>query len=256
MGAIVAIANQKGGVGKTSTAVNLAATWANLGKRILLVDLDPQGNATTAFGVDKKSLQRSIYQVLAGRCRASEAVVVPFDPQPHLIPATADLSGAEVELVGEIAREQRLKEALATVADDYDLIIIDCPPSLGLLTLNALVAANRVLIPMPCEFLPMEGLSQLWKILGIVQARLNPQLTVAGILFTMFDPRVNLTRQVAEEVRRHFPNQVLNTVIPRNVRVSEAQSFGQPLIRFDHRAKASVSYQSLAGELAPLLLAG
>ncbi|MBF0136005.1 MAG: ParA family protein [Magnetococcus sp. DMHC-1] len=253
MAKILAIANQKGGVGKTSTAVNLGAAFADSGRKVLLVDLDPQGNATTAFGIDTRESRNSIYHVLIGSCTMTDAITIPFPPYPHIIPATPDLSGAEVELVSEIGREYRLQEGLETALGDYDLVLIDCPPSLGLLTVNALVVADTILIPMPCEFLPMVGLNQLLQIIEIIRRRLNPKLTVEGILFTMYDGRSNLTRQVAEEVRKFFPDKVFRTMIPRNVRIGESQSHGKPAVWFDRQAKGSVAYTELAEELSKAL---
>ncbi|MBF0424285.1 MAG: ParA family protein [Magnetococcales bacterium] len=255
MAKILAVANQKGGVGKTSTAVNLGAAFADSGQRVLLVDLDPQGNATMAFGIDNREERRSIYHVLIGACAAADAVTVPFPPYPHVIPATPDLSGAEVELVSAIGREYRLQEGIGAILDDYDLVLIDCPPSLGLLTVNALVMADTILIPMPCEFLPMVGLNQLLDIIEIIRRRLNPKLTVEGILFTMYDGRSNLTRQVADEVRKFFPDKVFRTMIPRNVRIGESQSHGKPAIWFDRQAKGSLAYAELARELSGAMFA-
>ncbi|MBF0142423.1 MAG: ParA family protein [Magnetococcales bacterium] len=253
MAKVIAVANQKGGVGKTSTAVNLAAALAEAGSRVLLIDMDPQSNATTAFGVDGQKLGKSVYQVLAGSAAVAAAIAIPFPPYPHILPATTELSGAEIELVSQIGREYRLREGLEAARPEYDIVLIDCPPSLGLLTLNALVAADSILVPMQCEFLAMAGLGQLVQIVEIARRRLNVGLRIEGILFTMFDGRVNLTRQVSEEVKKYFPGKVLSTVIPRNVRISESQSFGKPLVWYDRSAKAAVAYRQLAMELLSLV---
>ncbi|MBF0453436.1 MAG: ParA family protein [Magnetococcales bacterium] len=250
MAKIIALANQKGGVGKTSTAVNLAAAFADQGKRVLLIDLDPQGNSSTAFGIEKKQIIRSIYDVISGRCAPEEAMVTPYPPYPHIIPATRDLGGAEIELVSEIGREFRLQERMEGSVKQYDLILIDCPPSLGLLSLNALVMADEIIVPMPCEFLVLEGLSQLVEIVELTRRRLNPRITIAGIVFTMYDGRSRLTQQVAQEVKKYFKDQLFTTTIPRNIKVSESQSFGKPLVWYDKKAKGAKGYVQLAAEIA------
>ena len=249
MAKIVALANQKGGVGKTSTAVNLAAAFADLHKKVLLIDLDPQGNATTAFGVDKKQLPYSVYDVISGRCTVAEAIVIPYPKYPHILPATRDLGGAEIELVSEMSREFRLQEQMEKAVADYDLILIDCAPSLGLLAINGLVMADKILVPMPCEFLALEGLSQLVDIIELTRRRLNPKLSIAGIVLTMYDSRAKLTLQIAAEVKKYFVDKVFSTVIPRNIKVSESQSFGKPLVWYDQKAKAAIAYSNLAAEI-------
>ncbi|MBF0382835.1 MAG: ParA family protein [Magnetococcales bacterium] len=249
MAKIIALANQKGGVGKTSTAVNLAAAFADLGKKVLLIDFDPQGNASTAFGIDKNKITNSIYHLLSGRCTPSECIVVPYPEYPHIIPVTRDLSGAEIELVSEIGREFRLKEQMEAEVDKYDLILIDCPPSLGLLSLNAMVMADEIFVPMPCEFLALEGLSQLVDIVELTKRRLNPKLSIGGIIFTMFDSRSKLMRQVAGEVEQYFVDKVFSTFIPRNIKVSESQSFGKPLVWYDKKTKGALAYSKLASEI-------
>lgn len=252
---IFTISNQKGGVGKTTTAVNLAAALARSGARVLVVDLDPQGNASTALGVDHHSEILSTYDVLVNDTPIAE-VVKPSTSSELLdcLPANIHLAGAEIELVSMVAREQRLQRALAvhlkTMDRPYEYIFIDCPPSLGLLTINAFVAAREVLIPIQCEYYALEGLSQLLSNIDLIQKHLNPQLTVSTILLTMYDPRTNLATQVADEVREHFPKQVLNAVIPRSVRVSEAPSYGQSVIDYDTNSSGSLSYREAALEIA------
>jgi chromosome partitioning protein len=245
----VAIVNQKGGVGKTTTAVNLAASLAAAERRTLLVDIDPQGNATSGLGVNKQALERSIYEVLVGGAPLEAAILHTDIPFLDLVPATVDLFGAEIELVNELAREHRLREALAPVRDRYDFVLVDCPPSLGLLTVNALAGVDSVLIPIQCEYYALEGLSQLLGTVRIVQRSLNPALEIDGVLLTMYDSRLNLARQVGEEAVEHFGEKVYDTVIPRNVRLSEAPSFGQPALLYDILSPGAVSYMKLAEEV-------
>ena len=245
---IIAVANQKGGVGKTTTSVNLSAGLAMLGKRVLLIDSDPQGNATSGFGINKSDLAITIYQVLIDNL-AIEKAVLHTGYEVDLLPANIELAGAEIELVAAISRENRLKRSVDAVRDQYDFILIDCPPSLGLLTLNALTAADTVLMPIQCEFYALEGLAQLMNTMTLVQTNLNPALEVEGVLLTMFDSRTNLSVQVAEEVRTHFGSKVYRTVIPRTVRLSEAPSYGQPIIAYDRNCKGAIVYMDLAKEV-------
>jgi chromosome partitioning protein len=251
---VMTVANQKGGVGKTTSAVNLAAALAMHGLKVLVIDLDPQGNASTALGVDHRSGVPSIYEVLIGECSLTDAAAV-SDQSPNLycVPATIDLAGAEIELVGMEGRESRLKAALPTGALDElnpDYVFIDCPPSLGLLTVNAMVAADEVLIPIQCEYYALEGLSQLLRNIELVQNHLNPNLHVSTILLTMYDGRTKLADQVTAEVRKHFGDTVLRTVIPRSVKVSEAPGFGQTVLAYDPGSRGSMSYLDAAREMA------
>ena len=248
-GRIFAVANQKGGVGKTTTAVNVSAAVARLGKRVLLVDIDPQGNSTTGLGIDKSKVETCMYDVLLKDATVREALQDTSVANLMLLPATLNLAGAELELVSVLSREQRLKSALAAVAHEFDFIIIDCPPSLGLLTLNALTAADALLIPVQAEYFALEGLGQLTRVIELVRAHLNPTLGIHGVVVTMFDGRTNLARQVVDEVERHFPNLVFATRIPRNIRVSEAPSYGAPITEFDSRSAGALAYAALAQEV-------
>jgi chromosome partitioning protein len=247
---IIAVANQKGGVGKTTTAVNLAACLAVAEKRTLVIDTDPQGNATSGLGISKDEVQRSVYDVLVEGVPLSEVIrrEVHF-PFLDVAPATQDLVGVEVELVGRRAREGVLREALREVRDDYDFILVDCPPSLGMLTLNTLTAADAVLIPIQCEFYALEGLSQLLNTVRIVQKNLNEALQIDGVLLTMYDGRLNLSKQVAEEAKEYFGPKVYRTAIPRNVRIAEAPSFGKPIVLYDILSIGAKSYLALAKEV-------
>jgi chromosome partitioning protein len=246
---VLAIANQKGGVGKTTTAVNVAAGLAQAGQRVLLVDLDPQGNATMGSGVDKRTLTETVYQVLLGLATAEHVRLRSESGGYDLLPANRELAGAEVEMVELEHREVRLKGALAPLADEYDYIVLDCPPALNLLTLNGLVAADAVMIPMQCEYYALEGLSDLINTIKKVRTHLNPSIEIAGLLRTMFDPRNTLAQQVSAQLEEHFGAKVYSTVIPRNVRLAEAPSYGIPAVRFDAVCKGSQAYLALADEL-------
>lgn len=246
---VLAVANQKGGVGKTTTAVNLSACLAALGKKVLLVDSDPQGNASSGLGVNKSELKQCVYDALVNDVPAAELIRSVNIENLFLLPATIQLAGAEIELVSMMSRESRLKRVLEKVKYEYDFVIIDCPPSLGLLTINALTAANAVLVPIQCEFYALEGLAQLMNTVQLVQRNLNPALKLEGVVMTMFDARTNLSIQVVDEVKQHFRSKVYQTIIPRNVRLSEAPSHGQPVIHYDPRSKGAEVYFDLAREV-------
>lgn len=249
MGRTIAIANQKGGVGKTTTSVNLSACLAYLGKKTLLIDIDPQGNASSGVGINKKEIEGCIYDVLIEDEPMESYIHETKIEHLWIVPATMSLAGAEIELVSAISREVRLKRALDEVKDDFDYIIIDCPPSLGLLTINALTAADGVLIPVQCEYYALEGLSQLLSTVRLVQKHLNKELVIEGVLLTMLDARTNLGLQVIEEVKKYFREKVYKSIIPRNVRLSEAPSHGKPIILYDVRSRGSDTYTELAREV-------
>lgn len=245
---VIAIANQKGGVGKTTTTVNLGASLAALGERVLLIDLDPQGNATMGCGCDKNAVELNIYDWIMDNKPLAE-VVFQVKPNFQLMPSNTDLTAAEIELMQQTSREKRLQERLAVVAEDFDFVLIDCPPSLNILTLNALVAAQGVLIPMQCEYYALEGLTALRETIAGVRQTANPNLVLEGILRTMYDPRNGLTRDVSRQLIKHFGDDVFRTVIPRNIRLAEAPSHGEPVLYYDRTSRGSVAYQALAGEL-------
>lgn len=249
MSNIISVVNQKGGVGKTTTTVSLSSAIAKSGKKTLVIDIDAQGNTTSGYGINKRDLQASSYEVIVGEKTAGEAIIHTQYGKVDLIPATASLAAADIELAELENRAYGLKTAIASVADDYDYIFIDCPPSLGLLTINALTASDSILIPMQCEFYSLEGLAQLMDTVRQVKQRYNKNLKINGILFTMYDARLKVTVQVVEEVKKHFGDIVFKTVIPRNVRLSEAPSFGEPIVYYDKSSKGAKAYLSLAKEI-------
>ncbi len=249
MGRIIAIANQKGGVGKTTTTVNLAAALAKAGKKVLLVDIDPQGNSTSGLGIDKRRCEKTVYDCLINEEKAENVSVETEYENLSVCPSNLELSGAEIELISVMGRENRLKESLASAKDAYDFILIDTPPSLGLITVNTLTAADSIIIPIQCEFYALEGVSQLVETVKRIKKALNPALFIQGIVMTMYDARTNLAMQVVDEVKRFFPGKVYKTIIPRNVRVSEAPGFGKPVIYYDEASKGAEAYTELAAEL-------
>jgi len=249
MGKIISISNQKGGVGKTTTAVNLAAFLAEKGKRVLIVDSDPQANAGFGLGVNVEEMETTVYEVLLGHINVNEAIFKTNIDNLYIMPSNMHLAGAQVELMEMDDKEYLLKRALEQIRNNFDFILIDCPPSLGILTLNSLVASDSVIIPLQCEYYALEGLSQLLKIISMVQDTLNPKLEIEGVLLTMYDPRTNLSQQVVADVRQFFQNKVFSAIIPRNVRLSEAPSFGKPINLYDRTSSGSISYEHLAQEI-------
>ncbi len=246
---VLVVTNQKGGVGKTTTTINLAASLATAGRRVLLIDLDPQGNATMGSGIEKRGLRSTVYQVLLGEARLSAVRVKSQSGGFDVIPANRDLAGAEVEMVDLPDRESRLKTALTEISAQYDFVLIDCPPALNLLTVNGLCAADAVVIPMQCEYYALEGLSDLVQTIKKVRANLNPNLEIEGLLRTMYDPRNSLAQQVSDQLQQHFGDKVYRTVIPRNIRLAEAPSHGLPVLAFDRQSKGALAYLALAGEM-------
>ena len=249
MGRIIAITNQKGGVGKTTTAINLSACLAEAGQKILTVDFDPQGNTTSGLGLEKEDVENTVYELMMGECGLEQCIVPSIQERLDIIPSDMDLAGAEVELLEVKEKEKILKKKLAPVVGQYDFILIDCPPSLNLLTINALTAADTVLIPIQCEYYALEGLSQVLNTVNLVQKKLNPDLEVEGVVFTMYDSRTNLSLQVVENVKEHLNENIYKTIIPRNVRLAEAPSHGMPINLYDGRSSGAESYRLLAAEV-------
>lgn len=249
MGRIIAVANQKGGVGKSTTTINLSSCLAEYNKRVLVIDVDPQGNSTSGLGVDKNNQNKTVYEVLIGECTIEEAIIKNVFNNLDLVPSNINLSGAEIDLIGIDNREYILKEQINKIVDNYDYILLDCPPSLTMLTVNAMVASNTVLVPIQCEYYALEGLSQLLHTINLVQKRLNPELEIEGVVFTMFDARTNLSLQVVENVKSNLKQNIYKTIIPRNVRLAEAPSHGLPINVYDPKSAGTESYRLLAEEV-------
>lgn len=249
MGRIIAIANQKGGVGKTTTAINLSACLAEAGQKVLAVDFDPQGNATSGLGFEKGYMSKTVYELLMGECEISECVIKEVQKNLDILPSDVDLSGAEIELLDQSDKESKLRKELEKVEKDYDFIIVDCPPSLNLLTINALTAADTVLVPIQCEYYALEGLSQIIQTVDLVKKKLNPRLELEGVVFTMYDARTNLSLEVVENVKNYLKGTIYKTIIPRNVRLAEAPSHGMPINLYDNRSAGAESYRMLAAEV-------
>jgi chromosome partitioning protein len=249
MGKIIAVANQKGGVGKTTTSINLSACLAAKGKKVLVIDIDPQGNTTSGYGIEKNELENTIYELILGDCSIEDSIIREVFPNISILPSNVNLAAAEIELIGVERKEYILKNEVDWVKDKYDFIIIDCPPSLSLLTVNAMTTADKVLVPIQCEYYALEGLSQLIHTVNLVRERLNPNLDMDGVVFTMYDSRTNLSAQVVENVRKNLTQKVYDTVIPRNIRLAEAPSYGQPINMYDPKSAGAESYMSLADEV-------
>lgn len=249
MGRVIAIANQKGGVGKTTTTINLSAALASKGKKILVIDCDPQGNSTSGFGIDKNSLENTVYELLLEECSVSDAIIPDVYPNLSVLPAHVNLAGAEIELIDIQGKEYRLKKEVDWVKDDYDYIIIDCPPSLSLLTVNAMTTADAIIVPIQCEYYALEGLSQLIHTINMIRGKLNRNLNIDGIVFTMYDTRTNLSAQVVENVKANIKQKVYDTLIPRNVRLAEAPSYGEPICKYDPKSVGAEKYAELADEI-------
>ena len=249
MGRTIAIANQKGGVGKTTTAINLSASLANKGKNVLVIDTDPQGNTTSGFGIEKNELENTVYELILGECSINECILSDVIPGVAVIPSNVNLAAAEIELIGVDKKEYILKKEVDWIKDKYDFIMIDCPPSLNLLTINAMTTADSVLVPIQCEYYALEGLSQLIHTVNLVKERLNPALDMEGVVFTMYDSRTNLSLQVVENVKDHFKQKVFDTVIPRNIRLAEAPSYGMPIAMYDPKSTGAEAYMHLADEV-------
>lgn len=249
MGRVIAIANQKGGVGKTTTTINLSAALAEKGKKVLVIDCDPQGNSTSGFGIEKNTLENTIYELLLGECSIKDATIADVFPNLSVLPAHVNLAGAEIEMIDTDKREYKLKQELDWIKDEFDYIIIDCPPSLSMLTVNAMTAADSIIVPIQCEYYALEGLSQLIHTINLVKERLNRRLTIDGVVFTMFDIRTNLSAQVVENVKANIKQHVYDTLIPRNVRLAEAPSYGEPICKYDPKSVGAEKYAELAEEV-------
>lgn len=249
MGKIIAIANQKGGVGKTTTSINLSACLAEKGKKVLVIDTDPQGNTSSGFGIDKNNIENSVYELILGECSIRDCIVKDVVENVSVIPANVNLAAAEIELIGVEKKEYILKNEVDYIKDDYDFIMIDCPPSLNMLTINAMTTADSVLVPIQCEYYALEGLSQLIHTINLVKERLNPDLSMEGVVFTMYDSRTNLSNQVVENVKENLNQKIYNTLIPRNIRLAEAPSFGMPINKYDPKSSGTEAYLKLADEI-------
>lgn len=249
MGRIIAVANQKGGVGKTTTSINLSACMAAKGKKVLVIDMDPQGNTTSGYGIQKNELENTVYELIMGDCSVEDCIIKEIVPNASIIPANVNLAGAEIELIGVADKDFILKHEIDWVKESYDFIIIDCPPSLNLLTINAMTTADAILVPIQCEYYALEGLSQLIHTINLVKERLNPDLDIDGVVFTMYDSRTNLSNQVVDNVKSNLNQKVYSTLIPRNIRLAEAPSYGQPINAYDPKSAGAESYMALADEV-------